>query len=269
MKDFLDNLVAPDQKSEAWHDERVGRFTSSEIYKLMAPAYREMNDEELKARPKSGKGSRTTQIEEPSKLSDGAMTYVRTKVAEKLTGVRETVVAPALDWGIMNEPKARYAFIERTAAIVKEVGFIPFSSFAGGSADGIIFIEKMSGESPSEVLEIKCPYYSYNHIENITELFAIKDDRNAENELGDQQIKLKELHPEYYWQIQANMMWASRHYETEIASAKLVSYDPRFPAPLDMQFMTVYQNVDDQALLLTKLEAAYKEFTSIIGKLKV
>jgi hypothetical protein len=258
MKDFLDNLIAPDQKSEAWHDERVGRFTSSEIHKLMNPAMRDMTEDELKARPKSGKGSRTMTIEEPTLLSPGAMTYVRAKAAEKLTGSRETVVAPALDWGIMNEPKARYAFIERTGANVKEVGFISFSSFAGGSADGVLLD---SEGVPNGVLEIKCPYYSGNHIENVTEIFS--------HDVVKQQIMLKDLHPEYYWQIQANMLWVARAYGVDIEEAKLVSYDPRFPAPIDMKFMTVTQNVDDQELMMTKLVVANAKLTEIMETLKM
>ncbi len=90
---WLDELVegnySPrnlEQGSEKWEQIRAGRFTSSEIWKIMEFGKRPMTPDELKARPKSGKGSATTQVPDPSKMSDRGMGYITQKVAEVLTG---------------------------------------------------------------------------------------------------------------------------------------------------------------------------------------
>lgn len=51
------------------HASRSGNFTSSEIYNLVAMGKRPMTEEELAARPKKGKGSSTTQVDDTSKFT--------------------------------------------------------------------------------------------------------------------------------------------------------------------------------------------------------
>src|SRR5688572_14249397 len=91
--DFLESILDDrtaltwiDQNSEEWDRVRIGRFTASEIHRLMEPAKREMTEAELKARPKSGKGSSAKLVNDYSTLSDAAFTYINEKVAEILTG---------------------------------------------------------------------------------------------------------------------------------------------------------------------------------------
>ena len=78
-------IIEAEQRSEGWHNARLGMFTSSEIYKLMT-----------KPKLKS------------EVLSEGAKTYILEKVAESLTGIREEVpTTKAMQWGIDNEPLAK------------------------------------------------------------------------------------------------------------------------------------------------------------------
>jgi len=240
MKDFLDSLINPDQKSEDWHNSRLGRFTSSEIYKLMSPAMRDMTEEELANRPKKGTGSRTTTIEEPSLLSAGAITYVRVQVAETLTGIHEEIYSAALDWGKTYEPEAREALGEYLKTIspemeIKENGFVEFSTIAGGSTDGDVF----ENDQMVAITEIKCPYNSANHVNN---LVLVTADNATE--------KLKEIHPEYYWQMQSNMLW------NKVQQGYFASYDPRFPDGTKLLVVLIEANPDDQERILIKIESA-------------
>jgi len=58
---------------------RIGAFSSSQIFRLIGAGKRAMNEKELAARPKSGTGSKTTQVEDIEVLSDTALTYLAEK----------------------------------------------------------------------------------------------------------------------------------------------------------------------------------------------
>lgn len=125
---------ASEQRSELWRDVRLGRFTGSEIYKLMT-------------NPR-GKGDED--------LNDTATAYVREKVAETLTGQAEVKTSFAMEWGIDHEPLA-IAFFEKLKNVkVKGASFVAFGDHAGGTPDGYV---------DGRLLEVKCPYNSKNHLE--------------------------------------------------------------------------------------------------------
>jgi len=65
---------------------RVGKFTSSQIYRLCGAGKRKMTADELLARPKTGKGSSTTTIEDYTTLSDEALNYIAEKNIERKIG---------------------------------------------------------------------------------------------------------------------------------------------------------------------------------------
>jgi putative phage-type endonuclease len=121
-----------------WLQLRVGKFTASEIHRLMS---------------------------EPKKktetLSEAAKTYVLEKVAERLTGVPcKSVDNLATQWGHENEPLAREAFELITGKKVETVGFFPLGEDTGGSPDGTV-------DSGFSIIEIKCPFNSANHIDHM------------------------------------------------------------------------------------------------------
>lgn len=159
--------------NEQWIQDRCGKFTASEIHKLMQ------------------KGRNKDQY-----FGHGAMTYIRTKAAEILTmepnnGGRLNTIA--MEWGNSHEYDAVQRFVKETGHEVQYFGgsdpqFIPFTDFSGGSPDGLV--------NENAVLEIKCPYNSGEHIEHY--LLNTADD-------------LKSYAPEYYWQVMANMLFTGRN----------------------------------------------------------
>lgn len=135
MDDFQRELIeAQEQRSNAWRDARCGKFTSSEIWKLMT-----------NARSKSSEWSQT------------ALTYINTKVAEEITGhIHESSPAYPLVWGEEQEPIAKQIIQGYFGLPIERAGFVAFTDHAGGTPDGYI---------NDWVLEIKCPYNPANHIE--------------------------------------------------------------------------------------------------------
>src|SRR5688572_26182164 len=94
MTDFFDDLVEGNvlkhvpQGTDEWDEVRRGRFTSSEMYKLLTP-------------PK------TKAAQEAGKLSETALTYINVKVAETITGQKkQDSYAFPLVYGKQTEPEA-------------------------------------------------------------------------------------------------------------------------------------------------------------------
>lgn len=147
--------VISDQGSDGWMQARVGRFTASEIFKLMT-----------EPRNKSDK--------EAGKLSEGAMTYVNQKVAEIMTGQpKSESYAYPLVYGKELEPQAIEYFIKKTGFSYEPAMFVPFGDHAGGSPDGYI--------NETDGLEIKCPFQSENQVDYLmlTDQYDLK--RNHPN----------------------------------------------------------------------------------------
>ncbi|MDE1971447.1 MAG: YqaJ viral recombinase family protein [Patescibacteria group bacterium] len=181
MDQFEKELIsATPQGSEQWIDLRAGRFTASEFWRLVTEP-------------------RTKAAKEAGEWSQTAMTYIKEKVAETLTGQPKTEsYAYPLVYGKELEPQAREYFESKTGLIVSHCGFQVYTDHAGGSPDGLI------GEDMG--LEIKCPFNSANQIDYLS--------LKAENFLDE--------YPEYFWQVQCNLKFTDR---------KLwyfVTYDPRF-----------------------------------------
>lgn len=238
--DLLDSQTASrhiEQGSEEWDAIRCGRFTASEIHCIMDSGTRPMTPEELSARPKTGKGSKTTLVADHTKLSPAAETYIYTKVAEALTGkVQSSSYAFPLVYGKELEAEAVEHFEKLTRLTTEVVGFQVFGDHAGGSPDRFV------GENDG--LEIKCPYTSKEQIKYLM--------------LTDQ-WDLKRNHPDYYWQCMSNMLFTNKdrwHFAT---------YDPRFQLDKHKMAHILIEPVsEDYDLICAKLEAAIKEKLSLI-----
>lgn len=241
---FLNHLIDPSQSSEAWHGERIGKFTSSTNYKLIPSGKRKMTDEELAKRPKNGEGSRTTYVEDITLFSDGCKTHILEKVAEELTGHSNSFVSNATEWGKTYEDVARIEYEKKTGLSVDVIGFREFGEDSGGTVDGIIHAK----EYRQSIIEIKCPYNSTNHIDY---LLNIKDTKS-----------LKEHKPEYYWQMVSNMIFMDCRHGT------FISFDPRFPEGLRLHIVEVDYIQEDAKLLKIKVEAASKEKQRILTQIK-
>jgi len=160
-------------KQEEWIAERLGKFTSSEIWRLM----------------KSGK-------KRDELFGTGALTYIDEKIAEIITGeAKEHVSSKSLEWGKAHEYDAMLEFQNNFVIDVEYFGgdnpsFFPFNSFSGCSPDGL---------THDSIVEIKCPFVSSNHISNLK---AAKS-----NHSNDWMLKERE---EYFYQMQFNMLCCNK-----------------------------------------------------------
>ena len=221
-----------EQGSENWHKIRAGRFTASEIHRLMKSGSRDMSPEELKQRPKEGKGSKSKKIEDPNLMSPDTVTYIRTKVAEVLTGrvVEGRMSGPMLD-GIEWEPYAAEYYKQKFGVELEIAGFKMFGDHAGGSIDRrIVGVNKL--------LEIKCPE-SATHVGYLS--------------LVDQ-WDLKREKPEYYWQCMSNIHFGN------FDGAVFMSFDFRMIEDrhkyVTIDIKPIAEDID---LIDTKIAAAVKE----------
>ena len=154
-----------------WKSERLGKFSASEIGKLM-----------VKGRSKD------------QYFGDGAITYIESRAAEIFTQepVRDLEGMKAIEWGNLHEAEAAVAFAEKTGFNIEYYGksnpkfypYEPVKQWAGSSPDGIIPAEEAG-------FELKCPESSTQHIK----FWRMKE---AED--------LKDEKPIYYGQVQFGMM---------------------------------------------------------------
>lgn len=241
---FLDNLIDEktsdiwiDQNSPEWEKVRIGRFTASEMHRLMSPAQREMTEEELKARPKSGKGSATKLVSDYEKLSDAAFSYIYEKVAEELTGqAQQQGYAFPLVHGTTYEDEAAEYFAQKTGFTLEKTGFYKYTSAAGGSPDRLV--------NDDAILEVKAPFNSVNQIKYLM--------------LTDQ-YDLRRNHFDYWCQIQCNLMFTDRHI------GHFVSYDYRMKIEkMKMQHIEIKSDSEFHDLVRKKIEQATVEKLKII-----
>lgn len=115
-----------EQRTEEWHQARLGRVTASRMSDVMG-------------RTKSGYGA-------------GRANYMAALIVERLTQTPvETYSNAAMQWGTETEPQARATYMLTTGRDVAEAGFDLHPTIAdlGASPDGYV------GEDG--LIEIKCP----------------------------------------------------------------------------------------------------------------
>lgn len=167
-------VVQPKQRTPEWFAARRGRFTGSEIHKLMS-------DPRSKADKDAGK------------LSDGAMTYIYQVLAEKTTGITPELTTTSMQWGIDHEDEAKRLYESLYGETITDSDFVPFGHYGGGSTDGEI--------GTDGIAEVKCPYTSGTHLENLAFAYSMPSGE-----------AFKEQYKEYYWQIQNNLMVTGRSF---------------------------------------------------------
>lgn len=243
LDDLLDEKTASawvEQGTPEWDQVRLGRFTSSELSRLMEPAKREMTEAELKARPKTGKGSAVKFISDHSKLSDAGMTYVKEKVAEVMTGhAKVQGYAFPLVYGTTTEPEAADFFSEKTGLELEKCGFFSYTEHAGGSPDRLIGTDAL--------LEIKCPADSVNMLGYLM--------------LTDHYDVRRDYFP-YWAQCQANLLFTDRKL------AHFCAYDPRMIDPRHrMAHIEIPADVEFHDLIRAQIALAVKEKLSLLKTL--
>lgn len=225
-----------EQRSKEWYDIKIGRYSSSEIWKLLPDGKREMTEDELKARPKTGKGSKCKLITDSSILADTTNTYILDKVAEVLTGQAKDFVDDATAWGIQNEYGAKVWYEKITEQKIEDVGFVQYGTHAGGSPDGFVGDEGM--------IEIKCPFNTTIHLQHCL--------ATAETFKAD--------FKEYYYQIQANLFFSERLW------CDFISFDPRIQEDIAYFKLRIESNLADQQLIRSKLDMAIHEKEKYLEK---
>jgi hypothetical protein len=166
---------------------RLGMFTASSIYKLLG----------------KGRGA-----DKP--FSDTALTYIEEKLAEIITGEhQEQFTNKAMAWGNEHEYDAaqwlKQNYFEFEYYGKLNFVFNEYNEYSGASPDGL---------SNDCVVELKCPFNSSNHIGFL--IASVSDDAAS---------WVKSNYPEYYAQVQFNMMCA------KLDKSVLASYDPRTVEP--------------------------------------
>lgn len=244
---FFDEITDPtrslnylDQGSEAWEKIRVGRFTSSEIHKLMGDAKRDMTPEELKTREK---GSKAKLISDPSLLSEGAMTYIKQKAFEVMTGTpKPQHYVYAMGHGQETEPLAVEEFERITGWTCEKTGFQVYTDHAGGSPDRLI-PEMKAG------LEVKCPVF----------------EEQVDYELLTDAYTLKLMYPNWYYQCASLMLFH------DLPNWYFATYGWLLPEGRKMKKENIIhisntsQMVrDDQDLIIKKIELAVKEKLALL-----
>lgn len=117
-------------------EQRIGRFTASEIYKLFV-------EPKTKADKEAGNWSET------------AKGYIKSKAIEQKYGYRENIVNKAMEHGIITEAEAFEKFKSITGqdwSIVSKQ-FFEISEISGASPDGVLY----DGLDIISVCDIKCP----------------------------------------------------------------------------------------------------------------
>ena len=123
-----------EQRSEKWYEIRRGKFTASNIHKLMG----------VKGLGKTG------------------LTYIDEVVADMLSDESEDerFENKAMRWGTYWEPVAASWYAKAFRVELKEREFVLYSKDAGASPDRLIAGEKKG-------IEIKCPFVRANHLKHL------------------------------------------------------------------------------------------------------
>ena len=194
------------ETEEDWLQYRNGYFTASEIHRLLAePTKKELAEGEV--------------------LSKGAKTYIYEKVAAALGGSKPHFYNSEMQWGKDTEQEAALTFCNLFGYDVNSDDVIYTSQ--GGT---VLFVCDELGIAgtpdmilPDAILEIKCP-------NSATQVY---------NKVNVDANNLKDEYPNYYAQMQLNMLLTNR------PISYFMSYDPRLQSgkvhiieiPFDYEYM--------------------------------
>lgn len=219
MRSDLNDILAsqPTQHSLDWFRVRLGKFTGSQVGRLM----------------KSGRGKDDI-------FSKDALSYINEIVAERMLNpsvvmvddlfeeylMQVTASSKALAWGIDQEMNARDMYQQVTKRKVTSCGAIQMFSYFADSPDGLCIDD-------DGAVEIKCPANKTH-----TEYLASVHDAES----------LKAIKPEYYWQCMAHMAASGAEW------CDWMSYCPFSKKPLHI--VRLERDSSAIALMLDRLEMA-------------
>lgn len=217
--------------TEPQRTTRLGCFTASQIGNLM----------------KSGRAKGQL-------FGDTAMTYIYSKIAEYITGEpAPSASAVSMDFGKAYEKDAAMWLqqsIPFTYHGAENFIYLEYNQFAGGSPDGL---------SEDAVIELKVPYVPGNHVKTLIAATMNTMEHNA---------WLSNQHPDYYAQLQFNMLCADKHFGTITRKGIYATYDPRTINP-EHRMAILYIERDEMFLdeLKMRIEKATEIVTNELTKL--
>lgn len=231
MRNDLNDILAsqPTQHSLDWFRVRLGRFTGSQVGRLM----------------KSGRGKDDI-------FSKDALTYINEVVAERMLNpsvvmmdelfeeylLQVTASSKALAWGNDQEMNARGMYVSITKRKVTSCGAIQFSDYFADSPDGLCIED-------DGAIEIKCP-------QNKTHTDYLVGVHDAES--------LKAIKPDYYWQCMAHMTVSGADW------CDWMSYCPFSKKPLHV--VRIERDSSAIATLLDRLELAEQRANEMIQQIQ-
>lgn len=214
-----------DSVKDSWFVDRWGKFTASEIHKLLS----------------KGTGDKM--------FGAGAMPYIKKKAIEKETTFWENPKlehVKSLLWGKRYEEPAFNHYLKMTKNVdMRYMGtetplFLTYNDDSGGSPDGLLG----DGEIIHLGLELKCPQDSGVHWDYL----GLKD-----------QLDLKQYSIEYYSQVQFLLMI------TKAELFHWVSFDERYiDVKKRMKLIEVKPDKPFQANLDIRIKQATKERDNLI-----
>lgn len=231
MRNDLNDILAsqPTQHSLDWFRVRLGRFTGSEVGRLM----------------KSGRGKDEI-------FSKDALAYINEVVAERMLNpsvvmmdelfeeylLQVTASSKALAWGNDQELNARGLYASITKRKVTSCGAIQFCDYFADSPDGLCIED-------NGAIEIKCP-------QNKTHTDYLVGVHDAES--------LKAVQPDYYWQCMAHMTVSGADW------CDWMSYCPFSKKPLHV--VRIERDSSAIATLLDRLELAEQRANEMIQQIQ-
>ena len=231
MINDIKDIIAkqPTQHSLDWYRVRLGRFTGSQVGRLM----------------KSGRGK-------DEEFSKDALAYINEVVAERMLNpsvvmmdelfeeylLQVTASSKALAWGNDQEMNARGVYVSITKRKVTSCGAIQFCDYFADSPDGLCIED-------NGAIEIKCP-------QNKTHTDYLVGVHDAES--------LKAIKPEYYWQCMAHMTVSGADW------CDWMSYCPFSKKPLHV--VRIERDSSAIATLLDRLELAEQRANEMIQQIQ-
>lgn len=204
------------QRTTEWYLSRKGMITASEIVNIL-----------VKGKTKDAIFGKT------------ALSYLNEKIAERFMDTEQFIFysedvkrsTPAMRWGNEYEDTAREVYEMATGKSVMDEPFQKlkgFEEYVGGSPDGRL--STMDG-----IIEIKCPYNPAVHLEHVS---------------WKEPIDLLNGNPQYYAQVQANMLITGTEY------CDFISYSPLYRNNLDLSILRVPKDEEYINNLMERIKLA-------------
>lgn len=216
--------------SDEWHASRLGKFTSSEIYRLMGSA-------------------------------ESFIRYVREKVGEELTGksAKQEVDTDATRWGLFHEADALTKFGQKKGLdfLIAQQLITEDGSRFGSTPDGLVVLRISPDDTEYEVepTEVKCPPTFANYI-GLYQCNSAADIKKEESK--------------YYWQVLDQLdncqslaaNFVVYHPDFRVGNLKIIRIEANEPF-VDSKGKKTFPLYEDLKLLREKKKQAVEMFDII------